>query len=87
MHILPLEATSIKRASHRIDLILECSVIALHDLNSTARLRLIRHSLPLKALSLQEILEYWINLELAVFFIVIEGEADDRAVHMLPNVG
>ena len=52
MNILTSQALPEERACHGVNLLLELTVLALHDLNSGAGLRLVGHSLPLEALAL-----------------------------------
>lgn len=52
VNILTSQPLPEERACHGINLLLELTVVALHDLNSGAGLRLVGHSLPLEALAL-----------------------------------
>lgn len=51
VNILTSQPLPVERACHGINLLLELTVVALHDLNSGASLRLVGHSLPLEALA------------------------------------
>lgn len=87
--VLTSQALPVERAGHGVDLLFELGVVALHDLNPGAGLRLVGHCLPLEALGLEEGFKFRINLKLArmlIVCVVVEAQADDGAVHVLPNV-
>jgi len=54
MDIFTSQALPVERAGHGVDLLFELGVVALHDLNPGAGLRLVGHCLPLEALGLEE---------------------------------
>ena len=87
--VLASQPLPVEGAGHGVDLLFKLGVVALHDLNPGAGLRLVGHCLPLEALGLEEGFKFRIDLKLArmlLVCVVVEAEADDGAVHMLPNV-
>jgi hypothetical protein len=87
--VLASQALPVEGAGHGVDLLFELGVVALHDLNPGAGLRLVGHCLPLEALGLEEGFKFRIDLKLArmlILCVVVKVQADDGAVHVLPNV-
>ena len=85
MYILSWQPLPINNAFFNVSLFLILYIHAFEYLNPA--IFLILYCFPLKPPFLEQILQFRINLQLPLAFVVVERESDRGVVHVTPDVG